>query len=163
MPGTNVFFHDARAPGCKHVRYHWKSYLLPSHPTLTRYSSIEHFAHDLLLIFDNALKFNEPNSLIASEAKRLKELARNTIHQLKQPSDSLLQQPQQSEVLQAYCICGRPGGGGFMLECTSGTGGCNGWIHPEVSCSFPPLLEFAYLMLPRTVIFFSALEWMPRR
>lgn len=30
-----------------------------------------------------------------------------------------------------YCLCDNVGGSGFMIECSDGTGGCNGWFHPQ--------------------------------
>lgn len=30
-----------------------------------------------------------------------------------------------------YCLCDNIGGSGFMIECSDGSGGCNGWFHPQ--------------------------------
>ncbi|CAI5729820.1 unnamed protein product [Hyaloperonospora brassicae] len=29
-----------------------------------------------------------------------------------------------------YCVCQQTDGAGIMIECSRGTGGCNGWVHP---------------------------------
>jgi SNF2 family DNA or RNA helicase len=30
-----------------------------------------------------------------------------------------------------YCVCQQADGAGIMIECSRGTGGCNGWVHPS--------------------------------
>jgi hypothetical protein len=122
------------------------------------YLSVAGFEKDVMLIFSNAVSFNTPQSLISNEALRIKKIAESELRLLSVTpvpnseatpdgpttkredklamfellfSSLVLDTPVDVSLLPKYCICGRPGGGGFMIECTVGTGGCSGWIHPE--------------------------------
>ena len=44
--------------------------------------------------------------------------------------DDLLGPEADTTAPKLYCLCQRPAGDSFMIECARGNGGCGGWVHP---------------------------------